>query len=206
VTAGHVVVLRGDTGLLRLRQKLWEGQEISCLPAFGYGPWRGIGRCQAAEYGTLMEAPLTVPGPAGQQRERLPGEAGAEPVTAHGHSLGRSPDRAILGPGAGDARWANDRLISIRDIREIFSLGRTAAYELTHRPEFPRPVLVSPRCYRWWASEVGTFAASLRPGSPAPRHTGVTQQAAKGPAPGPATPPRRITGRIRPARARRKKT
>ena len=42
-------------------------------------------------------------------------------------------------------RWANDALIGIADIRKRFKLGRTAAYELTHRPGFPDPVRISPR-------------------------------------------------------------
>ena len=70
------------------------------------------------------------------------------------------------GPGEAQAevqaRWATDTLISIRDIRELFGLGRTAAYELTHRPGFPEPIKLSPRCYRWWASEVIAFAADVR--------------------------------------------
>jgi predicted DNA-binding transcriptional regulator AlpA len=95
--------------------------------------------------------------------------------------------------------WAHDRLIGIGDIREFFKLGRTAAYELTHRPEFPEPVLVSPRCYRWWASEVDSFAASLRrersrscgQRAPRPRVTHSTM------------PTGHITGRVRPARPRK---
>jgi predicted DNA-binding transcriptional regulator AlpA len=57
---------------------------------------------------------------------------------------------------------ASDRLVTIADIRLIFKLGRTAAYELTHRPGFPDRVEISPRCYRWWASEVHSFADTLR--------------------------------------------
>ena len=53
-------------------------------------------------------------------------------------------------------------LISIREIRALFGLGRTAAYELTHRPGFPAPVRISPRCYRWWAADVAAFTADLR--------------------------------------------
>jgi predicted DNA-binding transcriptional regulator AlpA len=104
--------------------------------------------------------------------------------------------------GDWQARWANDALITIADIRKRFKLGRTAAYELTHRPGFPDPVPISPRCYRWWASEVDAFAASLR-------HEKVSQAAAGSPrkekpqAPGPATPVR-ITGTIRAARTHRK--
>ena len=65
------------------------------------------------------------------------------------------PDPAIPGPEiAGPARWSSDRLISIEEIRKHFKLGRTAACELTHRPDFPAPVPISSRCYRWRASEV----------------------------------------------------
>src|SRR3989442_1065595 len=56
--------------------------------------------------------------------------------------------------GAVQADSMPDRLISIRDVCELFGLGRTAAYELTHRPSFPEPIVISARCYRWWASEV----------------------------------------------------
>ena len=77
--------------------------------------------------------------------------------------MSRPPDQAIPGPETtGQARWTTDRLISIGDIRSFFKLGRTAAYELTHRPEFPEPVPISSRCYRWWASEVDAFAVTLR--------------------------------------------
>lgn len=97
------------------------------------------------------------------------------------------------------ALWTDDRLISIRDIRNVFGLGRTAAYELTHRPEFPEAVRVSPRCYRWWVSEVNAFAASLRPHCAEPTRRARTQQAAKSQLPHSATP-RHITGKIRTAR------
>jgi predicted DNA-binding transcriptional regulator AlpA len=104
--------------------------------------------------------------------------------------------------GGWQARWANDALVSIADIRKRFKLGRTAAYELTHRLGFPDPVRISPRCYRWWASEVDTFAASLR-------RERVSQSAAGAPrkekpqAPDPAVP-MRISGTLRAARTRRK--
>ncbi|MGH3159307.1 MAG: helix-turn-helix transcriptional regulator [Streptosporangiaceae bacterium] len=85
------------------------------------------------------------------------------------------------------------------DIRGFFKLGRTAAYELTHRPEFPKPVVISPRCYRWWASEVGEYASNLsregvrRRNRPTPRtyssHPGTAQ--------------RRIIGTVRTARTRK---
>jgi len=116
--------------------------------------------------------------------------------------MNHPPDPAISEPEAGHARWTSDRLISIRDIREIFRLGRTAAYELTHRPEFPGTVLVSPRCYRWWASEVNAFVASLR----RERETALPSSstlASRQLTPHPATTPRRITGKIRVARTRK---
>lgn len=93
---------------------------------------------------------------------------------------------------------AGDRLISIADIRLIFKLGRTAAYELTHRPEFPDHVEISPRCYRWWAREVDEFAATLR----RPRAQARTRPAHE-PAPDPAIQPRRISGTARPIRNRK---
>lgn len=97
-------------------------------------------------------------------------------------------------------RWANDELIGIGDIRTLFKLGRTAAYELTHRPGFPDPVPISPRCYRWWASEVAAFAAALQ----RERVNGSARQVRKPRQPDPAMPPRRIAGKVRPARARKK--
>ena len=113
------------------------------------------------------------------------------------------PDPAISPPGiAGQNRWTTDRLISIGDIRDLFKLGRTAAYELTHRPEFPAPVPVSSRCYRWWASEVDAYTAALRlKRSQQPADT--TQRATKPKASRGATPPRRITGKVRAARSRK---
>jgi predicted DNA-binding transcriptional regulator AlpA len=110
------------------------------------------------------------------------------------------PDSALAELETGShAGWTDDSLITIGDIREFFKLGRTAAYELTHRPEFPNPVPVSPRCYRWWASEVRAFAATLR----RERTQGCHQTTARLRPPHPATPPRRITGQLRPARARK---
>jgi predicted DNA-binding transcriptional regulator AlpA len=99
-------------------------------------------------------------------------------------------------PASLSPRLASDRLISIADVREIFGLGRTAAYALTHRPGFPAPVLVSARCYRWWASEVDAFADTLR----RERAQGALQRPARPRLPDPATPPRRITGKVRAAR------
>lgn len=95
-------------------------------------------------------------------------------------------------------RQDTDELISISDIRTLFKLGRTVTYELTRRTEFPAPVQVSSRCLRWWASEVNAYAASLqREGARRRTRRTPTLQA------NPATPPRRITGTVRPARGRK---
>ena len=88
---------------------------------------------------------------------------------------------------------ASDTLIDIAEIRRIFRIGRTAAYELTHRPEFPDPVLLSPRCYRWWASEVAAFARSLQR---KPARRSRTARSGRSRALSPAVP-LRITGTVR---------
>ena len=54
---------------------------------------------------------------------------------------------------------SRSRRPGIGDIRTFFKLGRTAqptSWRTAH------PVPVSPRCYRWWASEVEAFADGLR--------------------------------------------
>ena len=90
-------------------------------------------------------------------------------------------------------------LISIREIRALFGLGRTAAYELTHRPGFPAPVRISPRCYRWWAADVAAFTADLRrQAQPSNR-----QRPARQPAPAHDMPALHITGKVRVARRRK---
>ena len=113
------------------------------------------------------------------------------------------PDRA--GPAAcepeavREGRPGADRLISVGDIRALFKLGRTAAYELTHRPGFPAPVRVSSRCLRWWASEVEAYAGTLqREGAQRRTRRATTRAAGE-----PAAAPRRITGTVRAARGRR---
>ncbi len=98
-------------------------------------------------------------------------------------------------------RWGRDSLIGITEIRRIFRLGRTTAYELTHRPGFPDPVPISPRCYRWWASEVAAFAAAPRR-EPARVNTRPARKP-RLPDPDLSVPQPRITGRVRAARARK---
>jgi predicted DNA-binding transcriptional regulator AlpA len=96
------------------------------------------------------------------------------------------------------ATRSGDSLMDIEGIREFFKLGRTAAYELTHRPEFPEPVVVSSRCYRWWASEVAAYATTLRrePIRRGRRRTPMPQG-------NPTGSPRRIIGTVRTAQPRR---
>jgi predicted DNA-binding transcriptional regulator AlpA len=91
--------------------------------------------------------------------------AGNRHLTAAGE---RRTGRLAVPSGAGEpepaatSRLQAGSLISIREIRALYGLGRTAAYNLTHRPGFPAPVRISPRCYRWWAADVAAFTADLR--------------------------------------------
>jgi predicted DNA-binding transcriptional regulator AlpA len=104
------------------------------------------------------------------------------------------------GPGAVREGRPPDQLINIGDIRALFKLGRTAAYELTHRPDFPVPVAVSRRCLRWRPSEVGAYADALQRQGAKCR----TRSAMARPAGEPAgSAARRITGTVRAARGRR---
>ena len=111
------------------------------------------------------------------------------------------------GPGEAQTqiqnRWATDKLISIHDIRELFAIGRTAAYELTHRPGFPEPIKLSPRCYRWWANEVTAFAASMRRDSTTPKRISNAHRSASQRTQSEGMSPLRITGRTRLARTRK---
>jgi predicted DNA-binding transcriptional regulator AlpA len=138
----------------------------------------------------------------GERRKHPQGTA----VTTQSSPEAISPPGSIAGPPAtraragGPLRLDGDTLITIADVRRIFRLGRTAAYELTRRPDFPSPVQVSARCYRWWASEVDAFAAAL------PReHAQQPRPASRPRLPDPATLPRQISGRVRTARTTKKK-
>lgn len=104
-------------------------------------------------------------------------DTGATPPAQHGH---------------------DDRLIGIREIRTLFGLGRTAAYELVRRPVFPAVVPVSSRSHRWWESEVRAFAATLQADGRQPVRPARAVQAM----PGPDTAPLRIAGKMRYARRR----
>jgi predicted DNA-binding transcriptional regulator AlpA len=98
-----------------------------------------------------------------------------------------------------------DSLITIREIRKIFGLGRTAAYELTHRPGFPAPVPISRRCYRWWAKEIAAFAAELREkAATTPESNRRRKNTDRSSHPG-DTRSLQITGKVRIVRGRREK-
>jgi predicted DNA-binding transcriptional regulator AlpA len=105
-----------------------------------------------------------------------------------------------MGERTGRERHDADWLMSIGDIRKLFKLGRTTAYELTRRPGFPPPVQVSRRCLRWWASEIEAYAATLQRQGAQRRTRGTTTPRASTP----GAQPRRITGTVRAARSRPK--
>jgi predicted DNA-binding transcriptional regulator AlpA len=98
-------------------------------------------------------------------------------------------------------RLPTDSLIGIGEIRQLFGLGRTAAYDLTHRPGFPAPVPVSRNAYRWWAGEVAAFAAALRADSQN-SSAGPRRRAQQRTSPHEAAH-LRITSKVRSARNRR---
>jgi predicted DNA-binding transcriptional regulator AlpA len=77
-----------------------------------------------------------------------------------------TPDPAGLHDAAAkDTARVGDKLLTMREIRAKFRIGRTAGYELVRRPGFPARIVVSPRCHRWKENEVDAFADELRPGS-----------------------------------------
>jgi predicted DNA-binding transcriptional regulator AlpA len=102
---------------------------------------------------------------------------------------------------AGPPGWSPDAvgLMSRREIGEFFRLGKSAAYDLTRRADFPPPVVVSARCLRWPQRDITEFAEGLR-GSTARRRG--HPRTARGPA-GVSAGPRRITGRVRAVGERR---
>jgi predicted DNA-binding transcriptional regulator AlpA len=102
-----------------------------------------------------------------------------------------------MGERTGQERHDADRLMSVSDIRMLFKLGRTAAYQLTRRPGFPAPVQLSRRCLRWWASEIDAYAETLQREGAQRRTRRTTTRQAKSP----GAQPRRITGTVRAARS-----
>lgn len=161
----------------------------------------------------LLTAPDDSPLPGGTQRaDRVVGQL-MEVTDANfgngGLASVREPraGRLAVAPYADEPRTdgttsLSDSLLGIQDIRALFLLGRTAAYELTHRPGFPAPVRISPRCYRWWAKEVTAFAANLRQHDQAGRSAGSRRQSISRPTAARSMPAMHITGKVRMARGR----
>lgn len=53
---------------------------------------------------------------------------------------------------------------------QLTDLGRTAAYALTHRPDFPQPFALGPKTLRWDRAEVAEWLKGCR-GRVAPKPT-----------------------------------
>jgi predicted DNA-binding transcriptional regulator AlpA len=94
------------------------------------------------------------------------------------------------------------RLMSRQQVGDLFGLRKSAAYDLTQRPDFPPPVVVSSRCLRWPAEEVAAYAENLR-------RKEADRSGHLGGAGGGSrdtdwpSPERRVIGRVRPARGMR---
>ena len=165
---------------------------------------RGGGRRSRGQ--ERRERTVTVKAPTAGKAVPTAGGAGkrqqppSDDVGIPGQSAAESRFTAEPEPAATGSLQA-DSLISIREIRALFGLGRTAAYELTHRPGFPAPVRISPRCYRWWAAEVAAFTADLRHQA----QPGSRQRLARQAAPAQAIPTLHITGKVRLARRRKER-
>jgi predicted DNA-binding transcriptional regulator AlpA len=95
-----------------------------------------------------------------------------------------------------------NRMISIWEVAKVFGLGRTAAYKLTRRSDFPRPIVISPRCYRWPEAEVAAFAETLRKDAGQRCQPASGRSSRDGGRRGDAVAGR-ISGTVRPVRARR---
>ena len=50
-------------------------------------------------------------------------------------------------------------LLSIKQVSQRLSIGRTALWQLTKQPDFPKPVLVTERRKAFIASEIDTWIA-----------------------------------------------
>jgi len=94
-----------------------------------------------------------------------------------------------------------DRLINIWEVAKVFGIGRTAAYKLTRRPGFPRPIVISPRCYRWPEAEVAAFAETLKEDPGQRRLPAGGRRSRDGGRRGDAVAGR-ISGTVRPVRTR----
>jgi predicted DNA-binding transcriptional regulator AlpA len=105
------------------------------------------------------------------------------------------------GPEAKRTTLDGGTLITMKEIRAKFRLGRTAGYELVRRPDFPARIVISPRCHRWLESEVDAFGEALRD-HPVARWGSTGRRVQP---PGLAAAPRRLTGEVHPVRARKER-
>lgn len=99
----------------------------------------------------------------------------------------------------GEGAIQTNRLISRQQVGELFGLRRSATYELTRRPDFPPPVVLSSKCLRWPVDEVVAFAEKLRPKEARQPMRRVRAGRANGDVAWPVLEGR-LTGRVRPAR------
>ena len=185
LTPSAVVFCPAPDGLLRVPPRPCIAIPVTARRLLSITPGDELLLAAAPEYRIVIMHTM--------RRRRLPG-------SGKDHTMTSPEDPAACPPETvGPSPSASDKLISHDYIRNLFKLGRTAAYELTHRPGFPDPVEISPHCYRWWASEVDEFAATLR----RERAQVRTRQAKTSHLPDPATPPRRITGKVHAVRTRK---
>jgi predicted DNA-binding transcriptional regulator AlpA len=72
-------------------------------------------------------------------------------------------------------------LVDLTEIMLLTGLGRTAAYTLTRRPDFPTPYVLSSKTVRWEIAEVSAWLDSCK-GRNNPRNNSYIKKATKNPA------------------------
>ena len=79
------------------------------------------------------------------------------------------PHAPTVQPSAGDAM---PRLLTLRDVKAITALSRSAIYALMAESRFPKPIRIGNRAVRWVEQEVLDFITSRpRGGSDRPPRT-----------------------------------
>ena len=53
-----------------------------------------------------------------------------------------------------------DRLLRLREVKEITGMGRSTVYRRMQEGDFPRPVKIGPAAVRWRESEVDAWVES----------------------------------------------
>ena len=53
-----------------------------------------------------------------------------------------------------------DRLLRLREVKEITGMSRSHIYRLMQKGDFPRPVRIGPAAVRWRESEVNAWVES----------------------------------------------